>query len=62
MNNCCKWLWILNKRLYKKFVFLLILILIPLFGFFMGFINQQESGILNIGFFQAEDGILDRIM
>ena len=55
MNNCCKWLWILNKRLYKKFVFLLILILIPLFGFFMGFINQQESGILTIGFIVEEE-------
>lgn len=54
MNNCCKWLWILNKRLYKKFVFLLILILIPLFGIFMGFMNQQESGILTIGFIVEE--------
>lgn len=55
MNNCCKWLWILNKRLYKKFVFLLILILIPLFGIFMGFMNQQESGILTIGFIVEEE-------
>lgn len=43
-----KWLWLLNKRLYKKAVFLVILAMIPILVLLLGIVSQQESGFLRI--------------
>lgn len=48
MKNIGKWLLLLNKRLYKKITFLLILVLIPVLILGYGFAAQEESGVMTI--------------
>ncbi len=48
MKRCLRWLWLLNKRLYKKCSFVAILILILVCVFAFGLTASQESGFLNI--------------
>lgn len=52
MKNACKWLFLLNKRLYKKVTFVLILLMIPLLVFGYSFLARQESGVLTIALAQ----------
>lgn len=55
MGNMRKWLFLLNKRLYKKLTFLLILALIPALVMGYGLTAQEESGILTIALAQEGD-------
>ncbi len=48
LKNVCIWFFMLNKRLFKKMSFLLILCLIPLLVVGMTFLAKDESGILKI--------------
>lgn len=48
MNRLFKWFWLLNKRLYKKAVFIVILIIIPTLVLFLGLVAKQESGFVQI--------------
>ena len=63
MKNIGKWLLLLNKRLYKKLTFLLILVLIPVLVLGYGSAAQEESGILTIALAQeGKDPLADAIM
>jgi ABC-2 type transport system permease protein len=55
MKYLGKWLLKLNKRLYKKLTFLLILVLIPVMVIGYGKAAQEESGILTIALAQEGD-------
>lgn len=55
MKHLGKWLLKLNKRLYKKLTFLLILVLIPVMVIGYGNAAQEESGILTIALAQEGD-------
>ncbi len=48
MINTGKWFLLLNKRLYKKVTFLLILALIPLLVIGYGAVAREESGVLTV--------------
>lgn len=48
MNRMAKWAFFLNKRLYKKLTFLILLILIPTLVFCYGIFAQQDSGMITI--------------
>ena len=52
MKRMGKWLLLLNKRLYKKITFLLILALIPALVLGYGLTAQEESGIMTIALAQ----------
>lgn len=54
MKNIGKWFWLLNKRLYKKATFLLIMLLIPVLVLGYGIAAQEESGVMTIAL--AQDG------
>lgn len=63
MKNIGKWLLLLNKRLYKKLTFLLILVLIPILVLGYGSAAQEESGILTIALAQeGEDPMAEAVM
>ena len=53
MNRLLKWFLLLNKRLYKKISFILILLLIPVLVFGYSSIAEQDSGVLTIALAQA---------
>lgn len=58
-----KWLLLLNKRLYKKLTFVLILMLIPLLVFGYGFVAREESGIVTIALAcEGEDPLAEQVM
>ena len=48
MHRFFKWFLMLNKRLYKKVSFVIILALIPMLILTFNYISQQDSGFLNI--------------
>lgn len=48
MQKLLKWLLMLNKRLYKKTAFVVILALIPIFVLAFSFVAERDSGFLNI--------------
>ena len=48
MNKKLKWFYILSKRLYKKWSFLVLLALIPLSVVLLSFSSSSTSGFLNI--------------
>lgn len=49
MSKIIKWILILNKRLYKNFIFLIILIFVLIFSFLFAFTNKNDSSLLKIG-------------
>jgi len=53
-----KWFLLLNKRLYKKLTFLLILVLIPVLLIGYGSAAQEESGILTIALARRDESPL----
>ena len=55
MKKLGKWFLLLNKRLYKKASFLLILLLIPVLVFGYGKLAQEESGVLTVALAQEGD-------
>lgn len=52
MKRMGKWLLMMNKRLYKKITFLLILLLIPVMVLGYGIAAKEESGVLTIALAQ----------
>jgi ABC-2 type transport system permease protein len=55
MKRLLKWFLLLNKRLYKKLSFVLILLLIPVLVFSYSNVAQEDSGVLTIALAQAGD-------
>ena len=55
MKKMFKWFLLLNKRLYKKLTFILILVLIPLLVFGYSILAKEESGVLTICLASEED-------
>lgn len=55
MRNIGKWFLLLNKRLYKKITFVLILLMIPVLVIGYGSLAQEESGVLTIALAQEGD-------
>ncbi|MBQ3146419.1 MAG: hypothetical protein IJB91_01675 [Oscillospiraceae bacterium] len=53
-----KWFWLLNKRLYKKLTFVLILLLIPMLVFGYGIVARKESGVITITLTSEEESDL----
>ncbi len=63
MKNMGKWFLLLNKRLYKKVTFLLILVLIPLLVMSYGAVARDESGVLTVALAcEGEDPTAKQIM
>lgn len=63
MKNIEKWFLLLNKRLYKKATFLLILVLIPLLAMGYGAVARDESGMLTVALAcEGEDPTAVQIM
>lgn len=63
MRKIGKWFLLLNKRLYKKATFLLILLLIPALVFGYRALAQEESGVLTVALAcQGEDATAQQIM
>ena len=52
MKNMSKWFLLLNKRLYKKLTFILIMLLIPVLAFGYGFLAKEDSGVMTIALSQ----------
>ena len=48
MQRPLKWLLMLNKRLYKKSSFIIIMLFIPLCVFALGIAAKQQSGFVSI--------------
>ena len=48
MKRLTKWFWLLNKRLYKKAAFLVLLAMIPLLVLLLGIVSRQESGFVRV--------------
>ncbi len=59
MKMMAKWFLLLNKRLYKKLTFVIILLLIPAVVLGMGIVAQQESGLATVAL--AQENINDPI-
>lgn len=55
MKRVLKWFLLLNKRLYKKISFILILLLIPVLVFGYSNVAQEDSGVLTIALAQVGD-------
>ncbi len=63
MKHLGKWLLLLNKRLYKKLTFLLILALIPALVLGYGLVAQEESGVMTIALTQeGNDPLAETVM
>lgn len=58
MKNLFKWFLMLNKRLYKKISFVVILLLIPLCVFLFSIAAKQDSGFLHITLAQTDESDL----
>ncbi len=53
------WYWLLNKRLFKKVGFLVVLALIPVMAFSMAFaVENEDSGMIRIGIVAVEEDAL----
>lgn len=52
MKRFLMWLFLLNKRLYKKPAFIAVLVLIPLLVAAMGIVSRSDSGFINIALAQ----------
>lgn len=48
MRKFLMWFFLLNKRLYKKITFIIILLLIPVSVFALGIVAKEDSGIIKI--------------
>lgn len=58
-----KWFLLLNKRLYKKITFVLIMLLIPVLVFTYGSLAQEDSGVMTIALAQhGEDPTAKQVM
>ena len=55
MKRILKWFLLLNKRLYKKLSFILILLLIPVLVFSYSNVAEESSGVITIALAQVGD-------
>ncbi|MBQ8769081.1 MAG: hypothetical protein IJZ15_05510 [Oscillospiraceae bacterium] len=67
MKRLCKWFLLLNKRLYKKISFILILLLIPVLVFSYSTAAEESSGVITIALAQVGDdemasGVIDSLL
>lgn len=64
MKRLIMWFLLLNKRLYKKLTFIIILLLIPLTVLAMGIVAKEDSGFIHIALAQedAQDEISSSII
>lgn len=63
MKKLLTWAWLLNKRLFRKPTFLLILLLIPVLVFGYGFTGNEESGMVTIVLAQeGEDDLATQVI
>ena len=63
MRRFTKWFLLLNKRLYKKISFILILLLIPVLVFSYSNVAKEDSGVLTIALAQiGEDAMATGVM
>jgi len=63
MKQILKWFLLLNKRLYKKISFLLILLLIPVLVFGYSNVAQESSGVLTVALAQTgEDAMASDVI
>lgn len=58
MKRLVKWFWLLNKRLYKKISFILILLLIPVLVLSYSNVAQEDSGVLTIALAQVGNDVM----
>lgn len=54
MKTIAKWFLLLNKRLYKKKIFLILLALIPILVLALGISAQEKSGFVHIALAQTD--------
>lgn len=67
MKRVHKWFVLLNKRLYKKLSFILILLLIPVLVFSYSNVAEESSGVITIALAQVGDdamasGVIQKLM
>lgn len=63
MRKIWTWIWLLNKRLYRKPAFLAILLLIPILVFGYGIAAREESGMVTIVLAQeGEDALAQQVI
>lgn len=63
MRKLLTWAWLLNKRLFRRPTFLVILLLIPVLVFGYGHVARQESGMVTVVLAQeGEDPLARQIM
>ncbi len=60
MKKLLTWIWLLNKRLFRKPTFLVLLFLIPLLVFGYGFVAREDSGMVTIVLAQEGEDPLAR--
>lgn len=54
MKTVLKWFFLLNKRLYKKFTFIIIAALIPLLVISLNIVADKESGFVHVALAQQD--------
>lgn len=63
MKHYLKWLWLLNKRLYKKVTFVALLLLIPLLTLVFSLFARQSSGFVHIALAaEGEDAVAEAVI
>ncbi len=64
MKRLCRWLILLNKRLYKKATFVILLVLIPLTVVALSLVFQEDSGFVTIALGQEnpDDALASEIV
>ncbi len=63
LKKLLTWVWLLNKRLFRKPTFLVLLLLIPLLVFGYGFVAGGESGMVTIVLAQeGEDSLAEQVI
>ncbi len=63
MKRILTWIWMLNKRLFRRPTFLAILLIIPLLTFGYGRIADQESGMVTVALAQeGEDELAEQVI
>ncbi len=55
MKKVWKWFWMLNKRLYKKLTFLILLLCIPVCVIGFGYVSKEDSGFVNVVLVQIDE-------
>lgn len=64
IRRICVWYYLLNKRLFKKRSFLILLLMVPLLVFGMRMVSKQDSGVVTIILCtsQSADGLSEELV